>query len=176
MKKLPEGEKTNFLLFFITYFTLSLSPYGKKPNHLLFPPFLSPQIGKPEAKTFQKKFYFFFFIIYFTFSLSPYEKKTKPLTFSALFITGNRKTASENFQLKFFFFFFFFTFLLPTAPRNRKKNYHLPFFFLKFRLKVPKTAAKRAQVSFFTNYIFSAVITRKHTPTHINSVFPTHNA
>ena len=66
---------------------------------------------------------------------------------------------------KFFFFFFFFTFLHPTAPRNRENFHYL--FFSKFRLKVPKKAAKAAQVSFFTNYLFSAVITRTHhLPTH----------
>ena len=59
-----------------------------------------------------------------------------------------------------------FFFFLPTPPRNRKK---LPLtFFQKFREKVLKIHAKRAQVSFFTNYVFSAVITRTHThlPTH----------
>ena len=69
----------------------------------------------------------------------------------------------------FFYFFFFLTFLHPTAPRNQK-NYHLPFF-SKFRLKVPENAAKRAQISCFTNYLFSAVNTRTHTPTHTHSVF-----
>ena len=61
--------------------------------------------------------------------------------------------------MQIFFFFFF----LPTAPRNGK-DYHLPFF-PKFREKVLKNPAKRAQVSFFTNYVFSAVITRTHTHT-----------
>ena len=95
--------------FFIIYFTFSLSPYGKKQNHLLFPPFSSSEIEKPQGKTSHKKFFFFFF-------------------------------------------FFFFTFLHPTAPRNRE-NYNLPFF-PKFRLKMPENTAKRAQVSFFTNYLF----------------------
>ena len=132
-----------------------------------------------------------FSVFYNLFHIFPLllRKKTKPLTFSALFVTGNRKTARKrpikNFSFFFFFFFllfcilplplkiflffffFFFTFLHPTAPRNQK-NCHLPFF-LKFRLKVPKTAAKRDQVSFFTNYLFSAVITRTHTPTHTHT-------
>ena len=104
MKKLPKGEKKIFVFFSIS-FIFSLFPYGKKQHHLLFPPFLSPEIGKPQGKTSHK------------------------------------------------FFIFFLTFLHPTAPRNRK-NYHLPFF-SKFRLKVPKTGAKGAQVSFFSNYLFS---------------------
>ena len=41
---------------------------------------------------------------------------------------------------------------------------------------MPENAAKRAQVSFFTDYLISAVITRTHTPTQTHSVFPTHNA
>ena len=41
---------------------------------------------------------------------------------------------------------------------------------------MPKTAAQRAEVSFFTNYLFSAVITRAHTPNQTHSVFPIHNA
>ena len=113
-----------------------------------------------------------FYNLFHIFPL-PLRKKTKRLTFSALFVTGNRKTARENVTLKIFlFFFFFFFFLHLTAPRNRK-NYHIHFF-SKFRLKVPKTAAKRAQVSFFTNYLVSAVITR--TQTNRDSVFPIHNA
>ena len=106
MKKLPKGEKKNFL-FFIIYFTFTSPLTEKKKKHLLFPPFLSPEIGKPHGKTSHKKF---------------------------------------------FFLVFFFTFLDRTAPRNRK-NYHFPFF-SKFRLKVPKTDAKGAQVSFFSNYLF----------------------
>ena len=52
-------EKKKFF-FFIIYFTFSLSPYGKKQNHLLFPPFLSLEIKKPQGKTSQKKFFFFY--------------------------------------------------------------------------------------------------------------------
>ena len=53
-------EKKKFSFFFIIYFKFSLSPYGKK-NHLLFPPFLSLEIEKPQGKTSHKKFFFFFF-------------------------------------------------------------------------------------------------------------------
>ena len=63
--------------------------------------------------------------------------------------------------MKIFFFFFTF-FSLPLLVIE--KNYHLPFF-PKFREKMLKNPAKRAQVSFFTNYVFSAVITRTHTHT-----------
>ena len=97
----------------------------------------------------EKKIFVFFLNLFHIFPL-PLRKKTTPLTFSALFITGNRKTARGNVPQ---IFYLFLTFLHPTAPRNRK-NYHLTFF-SKFRLKVPKTDAKGAQDSFFSNYLFS---------------------
>ena len=103
MKNLPKGEK-KFFFFFIIYFTFSLSPYGKKQNHLLFPPFFSPKIAKTQGKT---SLFFFFFLHFCTLPLLVIGKIT--------------------------------TFL----------------FFSKFRLKVPKTDAKGAQVSFFSNYLFS---------------------
>ena len=109
-KNLPKGG-TNFFLFFIIYFTFSLSPYGNKQNHLLFPPFLSSEIEKPQGKTSHKKFFFFFFFL--LFSTLPLRKGKRPF---------------QNI-------FFFLTFFQPTTPRNRK-NYHLPFF-SKFRLKMP---------------------------------------
>ena len=63
--------------------------------------------------------------------------------------------------MKFFFFFFTF-FSLPLLVIET--NYHLPFF-PKFREKVLKNPAKRAQVPSFTNYVFPAVITRRYTHT-----------
>ena len=126
VKKTSRKEEKFFFLFFIMFFIFSLSPYGKKQNHLLFPPFLSLEIEKPEGKTSLKK----------------------------------------NF-------FFFLTFFHPTTLRNQK-NYHLSFF-SKFRLKVPLNAAKRAQVSFFTNCLFSRRDYANTSPTHTHSVFSTHN-
>ena len=58
-KNLPKGGK-NFFPFFIIFFTFSVSPYGTKQNHLLFPPFLSLEIEKPQGKTSFKKIFFFF--------------------------------------------------------------------------------------------------------------------
>ena len=127
VKKPPEMRKKFFSFFYNFFHIFPLPLRKKKQNHLLFPPFLSLEIEKPQGKTSHKKF---------------------------------------------FFFFFYLTFLDPTDPRNQK-NYHLPFF-LKFRLKVPQNAYKRAQVSFFTNYLCSAVFTRTHIPTDTHSVFPTH--
>ena len=65
------GQKTSqrrkfFFLFFIISFTFSLSPYGKKQNHLLFSPFLSPEIGKRGGKmSFKKNIFSFFFLDFF---------------------------------------------------------------------------------------------------------------
>ena len=60
-----QKEKKKFFFFCIDYFTFSLSPYGNKQNHLLFPPFLSSEIEKPQGKTSHKKFFFFFFFTTF---------------------------------------------------------------------------------------------------------------
>ena len=65
------GQKTSqrrkiFFSFFIIFFTFSLSPYGKKQNHLLFSPFLLPEIGKREGKmSFKKDIFSFFFFDFF---------------------------------------------------------------------------------------------------------------
>ena len=59
-KNLPKGGKI-FFPFFIIFFTFSLSRYGKKQNHLLFPTFLSLEIEKPQGKTSHKKIFFFDF-------------------------------------------------------------------------------------------------------------------
>ena len=68
-KNLPK-EEIFFFFFFIISFTFSLSPYGKKQNHLLFSPFLSPEIGKREGKmSFKKNIFSFFFFDFF----SPYR-------------------------------------------------------------------------------------------------------
>ena len=106
MKKLPKGEKKNFL-FFYNLFHIYLSPYGKK-KHLLFPPFLSPEIGKPQRKMSHKKFFFLFFFLLFC--------------------------------------------IVPLLVIGKITTF---LFFSKLRLKKPKTDAKDAEVSFFSNYLFS---------------------
>ena len=64
-KNLP-NEEIFFSFLFIISFTFSLSPYGKKQNHLLFSPFLSPEIGKREGKmSFKKNIFSFFFFDFF---------------------------------------------------------------------------------------------------------------
>ena len=64
VKKLPKAEKF-FFFFCIIYFTFSLSPYRKKQSHLLFSPFLSSEIEKPQGKKSHKKIFFFFFYYFF---------------------------------------------------------------------------------------------------------------
>ena len=68
-EKAPQRRKKIFF-FFIIYFTFSLSPYENKQNHLLFSPFISPEIGKPQAKTsFSKNCFFLFFFYFFLHTL-----------------------------------------------------------------------------------------------------------
>ena len=83
-KNLPKGGE-NFFPFFIIFLTFSLSPYGKKQNHLLFPPFLSLEIEKPQRKTCHKKFFFFFFFFTFLESTAPRNGKNYHLPFFSKF-------------------------------------------------------------------------------------------
>ena len=56
-----------------------------------------------------------------------------------------------------------------------EKKYHLPFL-RNSDLRYPFIQLSAPKILFFTNYLFFAVITRTHTPTHTHSVFPTENA
>ena len=79
-KKLKKGGKF-FFFFFISFFTFCLSPYGNKQNHLLFPPFLSSEIEKPQGKKSHKKFFFFFFFFHFFASYRSSQSGKLPRTF-----------------------------------------------------------------------------------------------
>ena len=72
-KNLSKGRQF-FFPFFIIFFTFSLSPYGKKQNHLLFPPFLSLEIEKLQGKTSHKKFFFFFYLTFSDPTAPRYQK------------------------------------------------------------------------------------------------------
>ena len=52
-------EKKKIFFFFYNLFQIFPLPLRKK-NHLLFPPFLSLEIEKPQGKTSHKKSFFFF--------------------------------------------------------------------------------------------------------------------
>ena len=84
-KNLPKRGKKFFFFLFINYFIFSLSPYGKKQNHLLFFPFLSPEIGKPQAKTSFKKNFFVFFFLTFFHPTAPRNRKNYHLPFISKF-------------------------------------------------------------------------------------------
>ena len=64
-QKASRKEENFFLRFVIIFFTFSLSPYGKKQNHLLFPHFLSLEIEKTEGKTSHQNFFSFFNLTFF---------------------------------------------------------------------------------------------------------------
>ena len=70
--------------FFIIYFKFSLSPYGQKQNHLLFPPFISLEIEKPQGKTSHKKFFFFFYLTFLD-PTAPRNRKNYHLPFFSKF-------------------------------------------------------------------------------------------
>ena len=125
-KNLKKGGKI-FFLFFISFshFPSPLTEINK--TTYFFPPFLSPEIGKPQAKTSFKKNFFFFFLFFWILPLLVIRKIT-----TYLFL--------RNSDLK-----------CPKMPLST----------LKFH---------------FSQITFSfAVITRTHTPTQTQSVFPTHN-
>ena len=88
-QKTSQKEENFFFLFFIIFFTISLSPYGNKQNLLLFPPFLSSEIEKPQGKTSHKKIFLSFFFFFFFF-FSTFFHPTAP---------RNR----ENYHFTFFF-------------------------------------------------------------------------
>ena len=54
-------KEENFFIFFYNLFHIFPLPLRKEKNHLLFPPFLSSEIEKPQGKTSHNKFFFFFF-------------------------------------------------------------------------------------------------------------------
>ena len=124
MKKLPKREKKNFL-FFYNLFHIYLSPYGKKEKHLLFPHFLSPEIGKPQRKTFHKKFFFLFFFL--LFCIVPLLVIKKITTF-LFFPNSGLKCPKLTLRVrKFHFFinsFFFCSYLF--SPRDYANTYTYP--------------------------------------------------
>ena len=98
-KNLLKGGK-NFFLFFIIFFTFSLSPYGKKQNHLLFPPFLSLEIEKPQGKTPHENFFFFFYLTF----LDPTAPRNQKFTTYPFFRNFNLKCSKMPLSaLKFHF-------------------------------------------------------------------------
>ena len=111
MKKLPKGEKKIFVFFLIS-FTFSLSPYAKKQNHLLFPLFFSPEIGKPQGKTSHKNFFFF---LTFFHPTAPREQKNYHLPF--FFPNSDLKCPKLTLTVRKFHFFqitFFPPVITPT--------------------------------------------------------------
>ena len=169
---MPE-KRTLHLFLKITFFFLHSFSLTLKHFLIIFSGKQTTKNGQKSSLKGKKIFFFFKFISHFP---SPITEKNKTTYFFRPFITGNRRTGRENVPLKIFLFFFFFFLLFCILPLRVIEKITTYLFFSKFRLKVPKTAAKRAQVSFFTNYHFSAVITRTHTPTDTHSVFPTDNA
>ena len=100
----------------------------------------------------EKIFSFFFqFISHFP---SPLTEKNKTTYFFRSFYHQKQENRKGKRSIKNFFFLFFFLLFCIVPLLVIRKITTFPFF-SKFRLKVPKTDAKGAQVSFFSNYLFS---------------------
>ena len=65
VKKAPKKEKNKFSVFY-NLFYISLFPYGKKQNHLLFSPFFIIGNRNPQGKKSGTNFFFFFFFLLFS--------------------------------------------------------------------------------------------------------------
>ena len=124
VKKPPERRKI-FFPFFIIFFTFSLSPYGKKQNHFLFPPFLSLEIEKPQGKTSHKIFFFFFFF-YLTFWMLPLLVIRKITTY--LFFRNSDLKFPKMPLSALKFHFFQITFFSAEITRRHHLPTHTPFF------------------------------------------------
>ena len=122
-KNLPKGGK-NFFPFFIIFFTFSLFPYGKKQNHLLFPPFLSLEIEKPQGKTSHKKFFSFFLYLTFLDLTAPRNQKYYHLPFFQNFDLKCPKKPLSALK----FNFLEITFFSAVITRTHNLPTHTPFF------------------------------------------------
>ena len=127
-------------------------------------------VKKPHER--RKKLFSFFFIIFFTFFLSPHGKTQNHLLFPPFLELEIKKPQGKTSHNKFFFFISLFC-TLPLLVIRKITTF---FFFRNSDLKCPKMPLNALKFHFFTNYLFSAVITRTHTPTHTHSVFLTHYA
>ena len=105
------------------FFKFSFSPSEKKKNHLLFPHFLSPEIGKPQGKTSLKKIFFFFFFPFFH-PTTPRNRKNYHLPF---FRNSDLKCPKMPLTaLKFHILQI--TFFSAVIPRTHHLATHTPFF------------------------------------------------
>ena len=105
------------------YFTCSLSPYGQKQNHLLFPPFLSLEIEKSQEKTSHKNFFFF----YLTFLDHTAHRNQKNYHLPFFFRNSDLKCPKMPLSaLKFHFLQI--TFFSAVITRTHHLPTHTPFF------------------------------------------------
>ena len=119
-QKTSRKEEKTF--FFIIFFTFSLSPYGKKQNHLLFPPFLS--LEKKNRKGKRPIRIFFFFYLTFSHPTAPRNQKNYHLPF---FRNSDLKCPKIPISaLKFHFLQI--TFFSAVITRTHHLPTHTPFF------------------------------------------------
>ena len=136
VKKHPKGGNF-FFLFFIISFTFSLSPYGKKQNHLLFSPFFITGNRKTARENVLLKKFFFFFWLFSTLPLIVIRKITTYLFFRNSDLKCPKMPLSA---LKFHFLQI--TFFSAVITRTHHLPTHTPFF-------RPLMSKKRALPLFF---------------------------
>ena len=72
VKKAPKKDKNKFSAFYNLFYIFPL-PLRKKTKPFTFPPFVSPEIGKPQGKMSHEKFFFFFFFFFFFYFFASYR-------------------------------------------------------------------------------------------------------
>ena len=160
-------------LFLKNFFFFALYSFSLTRKHFLiiFSGKLTTKNRKKKLPKGEKKKFFFFYNLFHIFPL-PLRKKNKTTYFFRPFCHrkyGNRKEKTPHNQ---FFFFFLLFCILPFLVIGKITTY---LFFRNSNLKYPKMPLSALKFQFFTNYLFPAVITRKHTHTQTHSLFPTHN-
>ena len=160
MSKNLANEGKIFFLFFIIYFTFSLSPYGNKQSHLLFPLFLSSEIEKPQGKTSIKKIFLFFFF-FLLFSILPFFVIGKITTY--LFFRNSDLKCPKMPLSALTFHFLQITFFSAVITRTHHLPTHTPFF-------RPIMCKKRAlhlflKITFFCSLLI--LLTAETLPNHL---------
>ena len=143
------------------YFTCSLSPYGQKQNHLLFPPFLSLEIEKSQGKTSHKKFFFFFFFIWL-FWILPLIVIRKITTY--LFFRNSDLKCPKMPLSALKFHFLQITFFSAVITRTHHLPTHIPFF-------RPIMSKKRALPLFLKITFFCSLLLLLNPETLSNHLF-----
>ena len=117
VKKVPKGEK--IFSFFFNLFHIFPLPLRKKTKPLTFPLFFSPEIGKPQGKTFHQKIFFLVFFFTFLHRTAPRNRRNYHFPFFSKFRLKVPKTDAKGGQVSFFSNYLF-------SPRDYANTYTYP--------------------------------------------------